>query len=123
LFRYEPGRQATISLRTVADQRSTITVNGPGGTATIPGPGATARLTFAGTAGQKVFVDVSDATLPDGCGVPTLLRPNGDVLKGGCVFGGRATIDGTVLPDTGTYTVLIDPSGRVTGTARVRVHT
>jgi hypothetical protein len=100
-----------------------LTMDGPPVTVAVTQPGGTAAVTFTGTAGQKVFVDVPDATLPDGCGTPALLRPNGDVLRGGCVIGGRGGIDGTVLPDTGTYTILIDPTGRTTGTVQVDVRT
>jgi hypothetical protein len=90
-------------------------------TADIGQPGAVSRFTFTATAGQKVFVDVPTATLPDQCGVVVLDGPDGKELGSGCVINGDGYVDGTVLPDSGTYTVLVDPKDRVVGQATLRL--
>lgn len=90
---------------------------------TIAAPGDTAQLTFAGTAGQKVFIDVPASTLPDQCFPLELRDPGGQLLRPGCIINGNGYIDGTVLPATGQYTLRLDPGGQTTGQARVRVIT
>lgn len=96
--------------------------NGPadgGGTVLTVAPGGTASMTIQGTAGQKVFIDVSSSKLPDECGVITLRAPDGKTLGSGCVINGAGFIDGTTLAATGTYTIVADPSDRRVGTALV----
>lgn len=39
----------------------------------------------------------------------------GATLSSGCVINGAGGIEPTVLPDTGTYTIVVDPSGSATG--------
>lgn len=76
---------------------------------------------FTGTAGQKIAVDASSSTLPDQCGVLSLLQPDGTVLAGGCIINGSGSTVVT-LPASGPYIVLVDPSGRGTGTTQLSVH-
>ena len=104
----------------VHDQDGAITIGGPEVTATVAQPGGVARLMFAGTAGQKVFVDVTGYTVPGQCGVPSLLGPDGGTVALGCVIGGTGFIDGIVLPRTGQYAVAVNPAGYGTGEVRMR---
>jgi hypothetical protein len=85
-------------------------------------PGTTARLAFLGTAGQKLFVDASSSNVDD-CGVLFLLDPDNHSLAHGCIVGGGGFIDLTVLPSTGQYTIVLDPRGRKTGQANLRLIT
>jgi hypothetical protein len=92
-------------------------------TLTIAQPGAVASLTFQGTKGQKVFVDVPTSTLPDQCGVLTLRGPDNAAVASGCIISGKGLIDGTTLPSTGQYTIVVDPADRGIGNARLHLHT
>ncbi|MER6617480.1 VWD domain-containing protein [Streptomyces xantholiticus] len=114
---------AQLRLIEVTDQVGTTTVDGPKLVASIAQAGAASRFRFSGSAGQRVFVDVPVSTLPDQCDVLKLLGPGDEVLAGGCVTNGKGGIDGTVLPTTGDYTLLVDPADRTTGTAHLRLHT
>jgi hypothetical protein len=105
------------------DQQGTLLVDGAEVTAEIAQPGAVARFTFSGTARQKVFVDVPSSTLPDECGVLNLEGPDSSRLASGCIIGGNGFIDATVLPSTGQYTIVVDPTARGTGNAQVSVIT
>jgi hypothetical protein len=111
----------TIHVLSTTDTTTSIVEGGDPVGVTIDKAGAVARLTFTGTAGQKVFVDVPTTTLPDQCGVLSLLDPTGRIISGGCILGGTGYIDGTVLPVSGKYTVVVDPDQLRTGTAQVRV--
>jgi von Willebrand factor type D domain len=114
--------QTKLRLRSVTDQPGSIAVNGPAVTATVAGPGGVSRLNFAGTAGQRVFVDVSAATVPDQCGVVTLRGPDNTGIASGCIIGGVGFVDATTLPTTGAYTIVLDPEARNVGTAQIRLN-
>ena len=58
----------------------------------------------------------TDATLPDQCSPLELRDADGTPVSTGCVVNGAGGIDATVLPATGVYTVVVDPSGAATGT-------
>ncbi|WP_203687854.1 VWD domain-containing protein [Catellatospora coxensis] len=92
-------------------------------TVRVDAPGAVAKVEFAGTKGQKVFLDVPATTLPSQCGGLDLLGPDGKQVASGCVINGAGYIDGTVLPETGTYSITVDPRGDDTGEARLRLLT
>nr|WP_146218396.1 VWD domain-containing protein [Micromonospora acroterricola] len=113
--------RATVRVVTVTDEEQTLAVDGPGVLATLAQPGAVSRLAFDGRAGQKVFLQVTGATLPDRCGVLRLRDPAGDPVAGGCVIGGQGYVDGFVLPATGRYVLEIDGVSTDTGWADVRL--
>jgi hypothetical protein len=115
--------QAEVRLATITDQQTPITVNGPAVAAAVGQPGAISTLSFAGTAGEKVKVTVTAATLQDECGVVGLVAPGGNVLTFGCIVGGTGSVDVTTLPTTGQYRIVIDPHAYNTGTAQVRLQT
>jgi hypothetical protein len=98
------------------DQRDAITVNGQPVVATIGQPGLVIRYEFTGTAGTAVTVDATNATLPDQCSPIQLRDPAENLIGSGCVINGSGDIRPTVLPTTGTYTIVVDPSGAATGT-------
>jgi hypothetical protein len=117
----DTGR-ATVRVYLAHDTDETLEPNGPYRTVTLDQPGSVARLRFTGTGGQRVFVDVPASTLPDQCSPLKLLDAAGRMLNGGCVINGDGDIEGTVLPADGAYTVVVDPSGRTTGAADVRLY-
>ncbi len=113
--------RARLRLVTAFDQAGAIRQGGPEVTVRIGQPGAVTRLRFTATAGQKVFLDIPSSTLPDDCGVVKLLDPADQTLAGGCIINGQGFVDGTVLPTSGQYTLLVDPGDRKTGTAELRL--
>ncbi|MDG4810654.1 VWD domain-containing protein [Micromonospora sp. WMMD1120] len=85
--------------------------------------GATAELTVPGRVGQKVFVEVPAATVPDRCGVLLLRDPRGRQVASGCVIAGVGFIDTTTLEADGDHRVVLDPWDADVGRATVRVVT
>ncbi|WP_051724122.1 VWD domain-containing protein [Micromonospora chokoriensis] len=113
--------RATVRVVTVTDEDRTLTVDGPAVRATLAQPGAISRLAFDGRAGQKVFLQVTDATLPDRCGLLRLRDPAGIEVATGCVIGGQGFVDGVVLPASGRYVLEVDGTATDTGSADVRL--
>lgn len=119
-----PGNSTgEVRLRLVfpTEQRLAITPDGDQVTSVIADAGATSRLSFSATAGQKVYVDIASATLPDQCGLLSLRGPNGRSIGSGCVTQGKGMIDAVTLPDDGTYSIVVDPLADRTGRAQVRL--
>ncbi|MEV0215491.1 VWD domain-containing protein [Micromonospora sp. ALFpr18c] len=113
--------RATVRFVTVTDEDKTLTLDGPAVRATLAQPGAVSRLAFDGRAGQKVFLQVTGATLPDRCGLLLLRDPAGEQVTSGCVIGGTGYVDGVVLPVTGGYVLEVDGTSTDTGSADVRL--
>ncbi|WP_405431823.1 VWD domain-containing protein [Micromonospora sp. NBC_00617] len=113
--------RATVRVVTVTDEEKTLTLDGPAVRATLAQPGAVSRLAFDGRAGQKVFVQVTAATLPDRCGLLRLRDPAGAEVATGCVIGGQGNVDGFVLPATGRFVLEVDGTSTDTGWADVRL--
>ncbi|RKE07261.1 von Willebrand factor type D domain-containing protein [Catellatospora citrea] len=113
--------EARLRLLSIEDQQEPITLDGSELTARLPKPGTVARFTFTATAGQKVFVDVPATNLPSQCGGLDLLGPDGKQVTTGCVINGSGYIDGFTLPDSGSYTVVVDPRDKSVGEAKVKV--
>jgi hypothetical protein len=86
----------------------------------IKNPGDSASVTFDGKAGEKIFVQVPQTTLPSQCDALSLIGPDSAQLANGCLINGTGYIDGTVLPTTGQYTIRLAPGGP-TGTATFRL--
>jgi hypothetical protein len=97
------------------DQRDAIMVNGQPVVATIGQPGLVIRYEFTGTAGTAVTLDATNATLPDQCSPIQLRDPDENLIASGCVINGSGEVRPTVLPTTGTYSIVVDPSGAATG--------
>ncbi|CCH16395.1 VWD domain-containing protein [Micromonospora lupini] len=113
-----------VALRIFAgrDGSGTLTVDGPAVLAVVERPGAVLSYRFTGSAGTSVGLTASAATLPDQCGVLELRGPDGILLASGCVINGAGAVDATALPATGTYTVVVNPSGTATGQVSVTLH-
>jgi RHS repeat-associated protein len=99
-----------------------ITLDAAPVTATTTVSGQNMRFTFTGTAGQRVSARLS-ATRTGGSGSfnYSVLKPDGSSLYGNCCngSGGVVFVDPLTLPVTGTYTILVDPTGDLVGTASV----
>ncbi|WP_433261098.1 VWD domain-containing protein [Micromonospora vinacea] len=113
--------RATVRVVAVTDEEKTLTLDGPAVRATLAQPGAVSRLSFDGRAGQKVFLQVTDATVPDRCNLLRLRDPAGEQVTSGCVIGGQGHVDGFVLPASGRYVLEVDGTSTDTGAADVRL--
>jgi hypothetical protein len=115
----------TATVQIIKSQHFTapITVNGPSVTARMPVPGSHATLTFEGQANQKVFVELSSATISDQCGGFLLIGPNDQRLESLCLADGQGSFneEGMILPETGMYTITLDPANENIGTVVVKV--
>jgi YD repeat-containing protein len=81
-------------------------------------------VTFAGTAGQRFSLVASSGTFGGvgGCNLHlSVLKPNGTVLVPVACMGTDGFIDATVLPVTGTYTMLLEP-GSTTGSVNLALY-
>ncbi len=96
----------------------------PGGAAvpiTISRVGQNARYTFTGTAGQTISLGVTPVTITTV--QISILKPDGSTLVAPTSFGtGGGAIDSQVLPTTGTYAILIDPSSVYTGNVTLTLY-
>lgn len=108
----------SFTLTLSAELTGTIVSDGPALPLSLL-PGQNARLSFAGTAGQRVSLAMTGATL--GSVFISVLKPDGSTLLAPTVrvfSGGNAVQDLPLLPVTGTYTLFLDPyflnSGAVT---------
>jgi uncharacterized protein YhfF len=117
---------ATLTLYNVpADVGGTIVAGGAPVTVTVTTPGQNARLSFAGSAGQRISLNVSGVTIgtlysgtiisllnPD----QTTLVPATTVSTSGSFFEPRT------LAQTGTYAIVVDPQGANTGSATLTLY-
>ena len=92
-----------------------ITLGGASVPVSLTRVGQTGRYTFSGTAGQQVNLGVSSVTVTSV--TVSLLRPDNTTLASGSIGTTGGSVDPPVLPTTGTYTILVDPTGVYTGSA------
>jgi large repetitive protein len=106
---------ATVQIYDVPpDAGGTITPSGAPATVTTTVPGQNGRLTFAGTAGQRVSLNISNVTYSSA--TAQLLDPSGNAVGGNVLFGtGGGFVDTRTLPSTGTYSITVDPPNTTTG--------
>lgn len=98
----------TMSLYNVpSDAAGTISISGGTQTRTTTVPGQNLFLSFAGAANQRVSLSITGVTIPGYTSV-SVKDPNGIILKGGWASGG--IVDDVVLPEAGTYGILVNPS-------------
>ena len=113
-------RTGSVTLTLYAVPADVTTPIQPGGAAaslSVGSVGQNALFTFAGTAGQRVSMNVTtDAFLVK----TTLVAPDGTVV-GGASYGGQGTffVDVRTLPQTGNYTIVADPQNTYTGTVTI----
>lgn len=112
--------QVTLSAYDVVDITGSAVIDGPPVASTITTPGQTARLAFDGTAGQRVSITSSSSM--SGCWTLAILKVDGSTLISTLGCGSSIFIEPQTLPASGSYTVLIDPSGPATGQATVTLH-
>lgn len=122
---YAPWGQtdATFTLNPVTFVPGTITPGGPSVVATNATPGQNVRLTFSGTAGQQVSLLVNDTTVS---GDLSIVAPDGTTLNGTYFYpideGVAGFLDTTTLPETGTYSVIVNPYGEEVGSTTLTMY-
>jgi hypothetical protein len=110
----------TLTLYNVPpDVTGTIAIDGPPVTVTTTVPGQNASLTFSGAAGQRISL-VTNST--NCCRDVTIINPDGTALVNVFIGSGGGFIDTRTLPATGAYTILIDPSGSITGSITLTLY-
>jgi YD repeat-containing protein len=110
-----------VTLTLSEEVAGTITVDGAAVPVTIGRAGQQARVTFAGTAGQRLGLGLTSTTISSG--FATLYNPNGSTLASVFFGTGNTAVDTPVLASTGTYEILIDPSGGATGNVTLTLST
>jgi RHS repeat-associated protein len=99
------------------DSSGTITINGP--TVNVPiSPGQQATLTFGATAGQVISL----TTTPGGAPNLSITDPDGNTVWSPTGSQTQPFVTPTQLSVTGTYTILIDPSGATQGTFGITLY-
>ena len=104
---------ATFTLYDVVDAAGTLSGGGASVPVTITTPGQNAALNFAGVTGQQVTVRLTGNTISTVA--VKLLRPDGTVLTSKSSSAASFNLTTQTLAATGTYTVVLDPSGTSTG--------
>jgi subtilisin family serine protease/uncharacterized protein YhfF len=101
----------------------------PGGnpvTVTVASPGDKARLTFDGAAGQRVSLELTDVTIGTSCcssASLSIINPDGSSLVAPSGFGTRGGfVDTRTLPQTGSYRIVVDPSGDAVGSVTLTLY-
>ncbi len=92
----------------------TVTLDGASVPISLTKVGQTARYTFTGTTGQWVSLGLTSVTISSA--TVTLLDPTGATLASTSVGTSGGGLEPTsTLPTTGTYTIVVDPTGLSTG--------
>jgi YD repeat-containing protein len=109
----DPGSATgTIALGIFPPLQQTLIPGAAPAAITLAPPGRRAKLTFAGTAGTYANISLSAVTLA--AGTVSVIAPNGGVLDSR-TFTTAGTSVAPQLPASGTYTILVDPTGSVGG--------
>jgi hypothetical protein len=107
-----------VTLQLMSYLSGTLNLDGTATTSTITTVGQNARYTFSGTAGQWVSFGFTSVTLPSV--TVTLYKPDGTALTATSFGTGGGSLDlSAALPTTGTYTLVVNPSGAYTGNATI----
>ena len=107
----------TFTLYTFTDNLGTITPGGSAVSVSTSTMGQMALLSFSGTANQRVSVKMTSGSWTGGspsAANVSIMRPDG-TIQATQFTETTAFMDTQTLATTGTYTLIIDPSGRTTG--------
>jgi hypothetical protein len=99
----------------------TIVAGGAPVTVTTTASGETARATFSGTSGRSISLKISGVTMSSA--TVAILKPDGTNLVAASTFGVTGKfVDKKALPVNGTYTIVIDPTNAVVGSATLTLY-
>jgi RHS repeat-associated protein len=107
-----------------ADAAGSVTIGGARGSLANTVRGQNVVFTFPGTSGQRITGQFGfTATSGSGWINYTVKNPDGTTLYSNCCNGTGATVTmaATTLAQTGTFTILVDPTNDVLGTASAQV--
>jgi hypothetical protein len=107
------AQTGNVTLTLSEEVTGTIAVGGASVPVSITRAGQRARFTFTGTSGQRLSLGWTGVTLPSGW--VTIFQPDGTSLAAQAFGTGNAALDMPVLPVSGTYSILVDPSAADTG--------
>ena len=94
------------------DATAAIAIDGPAVTVTTTLAEQNARLTFNGTAGQRISVNASAISPSLTCPRFSVVNPDGSNLSASNTSCSSSYFIGVLtLPATGSYTIVMDPSG------------
>jgi YD repeat-containing protein len=103
----------TLTLNDATEINSGVLTFGGPPVSVTTAAGQNARLTFSGTASQRATLNITNVTWP--ISFVTILKPDGQTLTSTNLSSSGGVIDIQTLPVSGTYTVLVDPSGEAAG--------
>jgi YD repeat-containing protein len=102
------------------DATGTITPGGGAVTISTATVGQNARLTFNGTANQKISLTTSNGSIS--WALFSIIKPDGSYLIGPSWGNNGIFFDATILPATGTYTIVLDPELGNVGSLTLQLH-
>lgn len=107
---------AKLALYNAPDLTGTIMADQVAVTPTVTVPGQRALYTFNGTAGQWVNLGLTGVSIASS--TVSMLKPDGSTLVSTTIGPSGGSVDpSAALPETGTYTIVVDPAGNYTGSA------
>lgn len=105
---------AKLALYNAPDLVGTIMTDQVAVTPTLTVPGQRALYTFNGTAGQWVNLGLTGVSIASS--TLSMLKPDGTKLASTTIGPSGGSLDpATALPETGTYTIVVDPVSNHTG--------
>jgi hypothetical protein len=104
-----------------ADTTNTVTIGGGAVGVSLGTAGQNGTLTFSGTQNQQVTVHMTGNSF--GLVTIKLLKPDGSTLTSSTSTSSSFNLSTQTIPTTGTYTIVVDPSGTNTGSVNVSVST
>jgi YD repeat-containing protein len=113
----------TFALATVPADASggDLSVGGPPASVTVTASGQRAFFTFSGTISETVTIQVTGNTIAN-AGI-RVIAPDGNLLPEMTLSGSTLSFTTGTLQNTGTYTIMIDPSGTNVGSVTIGVVT
>lgn len=121
---YPVGSTGSVTLKlnkVPFDVTSNITINGSPVSVTTTTAGQNASLSFSGTAGQQISLSLNGNTIPGRTSVYLRGPVGGQLAVTSIDQGGTGVINTVTLPETGTYTIYVDPVAKNSGTGSIAV--
>ena len=99
----------------------TIVAGGPAVTVSVASAGNASTASFAGTAGQRVSLNITNVTITSS--KVFFHKPDGtNLVSGFTVTRSGYFLDVKTLPVTGTYKIVVDPKDTYTGSMKLRLY-
>jgi YD repeat-containing protein len=107
------GIPTSVTVVLASDISGSIVIGGAAASVSVVEPWQRARLTFDATAGQRLDLGVTGSTLPNWR--TTFLAPDGTSVLTQSGGNGNSALHTPPLTQTGTYTLLLEPTDPSTG--------